>query len=306
MRSKKVSYLRGRRMRATRVDANGRPVYGDNATVTTKGFVTVSYTTNTEEGESITVVNANGETCVAEPATPTFSGFGVEAEFCDVDFALFELLTGQELVLDSDGQAIGITESTAVDLSAVSFGLELWLGADSKGAKASEGSQGQFGYILTPFLGGGVIGDVSIENAAITFTVTGMNTKNGSGWGAGPYNVELVDGVAAPLSTPMKSADHRRIMTVEVAAPEVFAGSTPLLDPSATAMTEIGATPEGLSVAFEPTPVGSDPVWYDFGDGSWDYAETGSYTHEYDEAGTYSVTASRGRSTVTSSVTVTA
>lgn len=303
MKSKRVSFLRGRRMRATLLDAAGRPVYGDSSVVTTKGFISVGYTANTEEGEAIAVTNAGGETCVSEPATPSFNGFGVEAQFCEVDFSLFTMLTGQEVVLDENNEAIGITESTEVNLTDVQFALELWLGATTD-ADASEGSQGRFGYVLTPFLGGGVLGDVTVENAAITFTVTGMQTRNGSSWGSGPYNVQLVGGVPAPLSTPLKANDHRRIMYTEVAPPEIYSGSTPLLDPSADPITSVTATPTGLSVTLEPVPAGTDPVWYDFGDGQWDYAETGSYTHEYAAAGTYTITATRGGATVTTEVTV--
>jgi hypothetical protein len=303
MRSKRVSYLRGRRLRATIVDANGRPIYGDNGAVTTKGYVNVSYTTNVEEGESIILPNAGGETCIFEPATPTFNGFGVEAEFCEVDFALFEILTGQDVVLDAGGRAIGITESTDVNLTAVNFALEVWLGATTTEAAAT-GSQGQYGYVLTPFLGGGVIGDVTIENAAITFTVTGMATKNGSGWGAGPYPVELVGGLPAVLRVPMKANDHRRIMTVEVAPPAVYSGAIPVLDPSKPALTGLTTTNTGLSVAIAPTPAGTDPIFYDFGDGTFDYAATGSYTKVYAAAGTYTLTGRRGSSVFSKSVTV--
>lgn len=304
-KAKRASLIRGKRMRATLVDANGRPVVGEDSVVTTKGYTTVSYTTNSEEGEAITVPNANGETCVSEPASPTFTGFGVEAEFCDVDFSLFEILTGQELVLDEDGQAIGITESTDVSIADVNFALEIWTGADTKGANASTGSQGQFGYILTPFLSGGLISDITIENGAVTFTITGMATKNGSAWGKGPHAVELVNGVPAPLRTALKANDHRRIMIVEVAPPEQYAGATPLLDSTDPAITDITATATGLSVAFSPTPIGTDPIFYDLGDGSWEYAETGSYTHVYDAPGTYNVIARRGVSTVTKAVTAT-
>jgi hypothetical protein len=80
----------------------------------------------------------------------------------------------------------------------------------------------------------------------------------------------------------------------------------PLLDRTDPAITGVTATPTGLSVAFAPTPAGTDPVWYEFGDGQWDYAETGSYTHEYAGPGTYTYTAHRGSSTVTGQVTVTA
>jgi hypothetical protein len=301
--SKKGSFLRGRRMRATLLDASGRPVYGDSSVVTTKGFVTVGYTTNTEDGEAINVTNAAGETCVAEPATPTFNGFSVEIEFCDVDFALFEMMTGQPVVLDENGKIIGITESTDVDLSSVNFALELWLGAQTSD-RPSANAQGQWGYVLTPFLGGGVIGDISVENGAISFTLTGMNTKNGSGWGKGPYKVELVGGVPSPLRVGLKANDHRRIQYTEVAPPEVYPGATPLLDPTDADVTAITATATGLQVALAPTPAGTDPMWYDLGDGSWDYAETGSYTHTYDVPGEYTVIGYRGDSKATKTVTV--
>lgn len=305
MQSKRTSFLRGKRMRATLLNGASVPLVGDSSVVTTKGYITVGMTSNIEEGESINVVNAGGESCVTEAATPTWNGVSVEAEFCDVDFALFEILTGQEVVLDEDGQAIGITESTDIDMTNVKFALELWLGANSDKAP-SVGSQGLYGYVLLPNLSGGVIGDVTVENGAINFTITGMSSRNGAAWGAGPHDVELVGGVPAPLRVPMKVNDHRRIMTVEVAPPEVYSGATPLLDRTDPAVTSLTTTPTGLSVAIVPVPAGSDPMFYDFGDGEWDYTANGSYTHVYDFPGTYIITGKRGASTVTKSVTVTA
>ena len=296
-KSKNTSYLRGRRMRATVLDATGAPVFGEDSAVTTKGFITVAYTTVTEEGEAITVTNAAGEACVAESATPSMNGFTVEGTFCEVDYRLFEILTGQRVLLDDDGIAIGIAESTDVDLSTVNFALELWLG--SKNA-------GEYGYVLTPFLRGGIIGDVTIENAAITFTITGLVTRGGSAWGKGPYAVQKVAGVPAILKDAVTAAEHRRWLTVDVAPPTVFEGSIPLLDPTDPALTGLTTTPTGLSVLIAPAPTGTDPIFYDFGDGTWDYAATGGYTHVYAAAGTYTLKGTRGLSTFTKSVTVTA
>jgi len=231
MESKKPTFLRGRRIRATRLDRAGRPIYGDDSVAISKGVITIGMTTNVEEGEALSVPNFAGETCVSEPAVPSHAGFGVEIEFCEVDFGMFNLLTGQEVVLNAAGDAIGITESTDIDLSNVNVALEMWLGA-SENSAPTDGGDGYYGYIVLPFLQGGVISDVTIENSNITFTVTNMTTKNGSAWGAGPYDVELVGGVAAPLSTPLTSKAHRRIMLVEVAPPEPVAGTIPLLDPS--------------------------------------------------------------------------
>lgn len=294
-KSKNTSYLRGRRMRATVLDSSGAPVYGEDSVVVTKGFITVAFTTVTQEGEAITVTNAAGESCVAETATPTMDGFTVEGTFCEVDFRLFEILTGQRVLLDDDGVAIGIAESTDVDLATVNFALELWLGSKIAG---------EWGYVLVPFLRGGIIGDVTIENAAVTFTITGLVTKGGAKWGKGPYAVQTVGGVAAELKDAVTAAEHRRWLSVDVAPPGVLEGSQPLLDPTDAAVTDITATVTGKSVVFAPTPSGTDPITYDFGDGQWDYAATGGYTHVYDAAGTYEVTATRGLTTVTKSVTV--
>lgn len=296
MQSKKTSFLRGKRMRATRVDRAGRPIIGDGNAVVTKGMITVAYTTITEEGEAISLTNSNGETCVSEPATPSFNGFSVEATFCDVDFALFNLLTGQELIFDENNVAIGITEATNVDMTAVNFALEMWLGS----ANGME-----YGYVLTPFLSGGVVGDFTIENAAITFTVTGMKTKNGSGWGAGPYAVEMLkSGTASALRVPLKAWDHRKIMVTSVAPPEVYAGSVPVLDPTAAALTAVAATVTGKVAALAPTPAGPGVVFYDFGDGTWDAAETGAYSKTYVNPGKYTVIARRGLTSKTTTVVI--
>lgn len=301
----KVSLFRGKRLRVTDLDLAGRPVFGPDSAVVTDGMISVAFTPNVEEGEAITVTNANGDTCVNEPASPTFTGFGVEATFCNVDFALFEKLTGHPVVLNDDGDIVGITEGTTIDVSSVNFALELWTGASSEGS-ARTGAEGKWGYILAPFLRGGTIGDVTVENAAITFTVTGMQTKNGGAWGKGPYAVDLVGGVAALLHDGLDSTDHRRIQAVEIKPPATYEGSVPVLDPTDAALTDITVTGTALAKTFAPAPVGTEPVWYDFGDGNSDYAETGGYTHTYAAAGTYTVTARRGLSKVTKSVTVTA
>lgn len=293
--SQSAKYLRGKRMRVTVLDVAGRPVIGDSSVVSTKGAVTIGYTSNVADGNAISVPNMNGEACLSEPATKSFTGFGVEIAFCDVDFALLEILTGQEAYVNEDGVVIGLTESTDVDLSAVNFALEVWLGSVNPG---------EYGYVLTPFLSGGVIGDVSVANDAITFSVTGLQTRNGNAWGRGPFDVEMVGGVASPLRVAMKSNDHRRIFNTRVAPPAIYSGATPLLDATDPAVTSVTATVTGNSVSLAPVPAGSDPVWYDFGDDTWDYAETGSYTHVYENPGAYTVTAHRGKSVVTKAVTV--
>lgn len=307
LRSKKASFLRGHIMRATRLDRVGRPIVGDESVVTSEGFISVAYTANNEEGEAIAVTTANGKTCVSETATPSFNGYGMEIQFCEVDFALFTLLTGQEVIIDPQtGDAVGFKMESGVDVAANPFALELWMGAVTD-ATPSENSEGFYGYVLTPFLNGGTVGDFTVENAAITFTVSNLSTKTGSNWGAGPHEVQLgADGTRSVLTDPVSNREHLRSQIVEVAPPAAQVGARPLLDLSDPDVTAISAAATGLAVDITPTPAGTDPMWYDLGDGTWDYAETGSYSHTYAAAGTYTIVGYRGGSSASTTVTVSA
>ena len=154
--------------------------------VVTDGFVSVALTANINEPEEIVVTNANGKTCVRDPGCPEFQGYGVEITFCEVSPCLFSLVTGQPSVLDANGEVVGFRMNSGISSAAPGFALEVWMGVPGV---ACSGEAGAFGYLLLPCLQGGVIGDFTIENAAITFTVTGAITKDGNGWGVGPYDV---------------------------------------------------------------------------------------------------------------------
>lgn len=304
LNSKKVSFLRGRVMRATLVSAVGAPVIGEESQAVSKGFISVAYTSNTEAGTDVTVTNARGETCLSEKGKPSWTGVGIEVQFCEVDPAVFSLITGQDVILDPEtGEAIGFSMEEGVDLDANVFALELWMGTQTNQTPHAN-SEGFYGYVLTPFLSGGVLGDFTIENGAITFTVTGLTSKKNSQWGIGPYLVQLgAVGTPARLSTAIKTNEHLRTQVVEVAPPEPFVGMRPVLNPTDTALVSISGTPTGLSVAFAPS-AGTQPMWYDFGDGTWAYDADGSYTHVYAAAGTYDVIGYRGTSSATTQVTV--
>lgn len=308
--TKSFSLLKGRRLRVTRVDNCGRVVYGDDSTIVNKGFVSVGLTTNTTESDAISVTNANGDICVSESGVVSLAGYGVEIAFCNVDPELLALITGQEVYLDAQGDPIGFTQNTKIQLDG-GFALEVWAGAAGTDVCADPNAQGSYGYILLPSLQGGVLSDFVVENAALTFTMTGANTKDGHRWGSGPYNVMLNSlGTAAPLIKPLDANDALLLIGVSVAPPEATVGSRPLLDPAAPAVTAVAGTttPASLTVAFAVTPDDqTTPVWYDFGDETWDYvpaAEMGETSHTYAEAGTYTVKASTNGTWVSTTVTV--
>lgn len=309
--TKCLSLVKGRRIRVTRLDSCGRPVFGDDSQVVSRGFISVAYTANTTESDEINVPNASGEVCVYEPSVTSLVGYGVEVTFCQVDPELLALVTGQNVVLAADGTTVvGFDIDTKIGLENSNFALELWAGSPAGDACSTAGAQGSFGYILLPFVSGGILGDFTVENAAVTFTITGANTKEGNSWGVGPYDV-MLDGSVSPqpakMATPVSTTAALRTMIVDLAPPADACGARPLLDTTLPALTSIAGV-EGdtdMEANFTTTPASTGPVWYDFGDGGWDYvAAPGAASHEYDTAGTYTVRASQNGTWVETTVTV--
>lgn len=297
-------------MRVTQLDGCGKPVYGDSSVGVSDGFVSVAFTANTDEGDAIDVTNAAGKSCVHEVPCPTFQGYGVEITFCNVDPALFAILTGQEAVEDYAGLETGFRINSDISGCDSGFALEVWTGVPGVQCADDAAAGGTpSGYMLLPFVQGGIFGDFTVENDAISFSVTGAQTKTGSGWGVGPYDVVPGSGgVASKLANPIKTGDHLHIQYTDVNPPSSSCGTKPLLDPTGAELTGVTATPgAGHSAQFSPTPTSSDPWWIDFGDGTWDYAaDGGSITHAYATAGSYTYVAYRGSSMFTGTTAVTA
>jgi hypothetical protein len=107
--------------------------------------------------------------------------------------------------------------NTDVDPANAAFALEVWSNVPGV---ACEGGITGYGYTLLPFIAGGVLGDFTIENGAVTFQLTNAATKNGNSWGVGPYNVNPgVAGAASPLATAMGPKDVLHVQYTTIAPP---------------------------------------------------------------------------------------
>lgn len=232
-------------MRATKTNGCGVVVLGPTNAVVSEGFVSVGLTANNQEGEAIEVVNAAGNVCVSDTPPPKFLNYAVEIAFCGVDPELVNLLTGQPLVMNAAGTtAVGFRVESNIDVTAIGFALELWTGVP---ADTCAGGTTQYGYILLPFIKGGTLGDITVANAAVDFTLTGATTRNGAGWGVGIYNVvRNASNVAAPLATAIGTKTHLHTEVTTVAPPTAACGAVAVGVPATTA---IAGTPGTFSPA---------------------------------------------------------
>jgi hypothetical protein len=225
------------------LDACGTPVLSPTSVVTSKGFITVALTATINTGNAISVINANGDTCIKDDPNPEFEGYVAQIDFCGVDPDLFHIVSGMPLVTDSQAtpQNVGFRQNSDVDVSLSGFALEMW--SDVPGQVCAVAGQKSYGYMLLPFLKGGVIGDFTVGNDAVNFSLTGAATKTGSGWGVGPFNVTRnLTNVAVPLKTAILSGDHLHLELVTVNPPTAVCGATALGVPATSIVAGIPAT----------------------------------------------------------------
>ena len=211
--------LLGKRLRITTLDICGNPPAATtpSTTVVTDGFITVNLSSEVEDGAEIITKKANGALCVNEKLDNSFKRFTVGIDFCGVNPSLLAMVTNAQTYADYalDVAGFKVGEGAIADR----FALELWTGLS--GAACLPGAAFSGGYLLLPFVAGGVIGDITVDGEnAVTFSLTGAYTRGGNVWGVGPYNVvNNATSVASPLPTALDPLDHLLLMDTSLAPP---------------------------------------------------------------------------------------
>lgn len=220
--TKCVSFAQGRRLRMSQIDRCGNPT---GLYVVSKGFVSIAVSSESVAGTTIEPVNANGELCYSFRSKDQFTRHTVELEFCEVDPTLMGMATYTEPVEDWEGEVTGF--QTLEGAAELNYALEVWMGVPGEECPP-EGANpvDSLGYVLLPWLNPGVLGDYTIGNDAINFTVSAFTTA-GSPWGVGPYDVlaQDADNTPGPLITPVHELAHAYLTWTSIPAPDPFCGA---------------------------------------------------------------------------------
>lgn len=220
--------IKGRIARLTRLNNCGVPVVGAKSSLTTKGFIKVDISPTYEDGTQYRQKNADGEYCVNDRDDGVLTELGVTIDFCKVDPDAVEMVTPSDLIL-SGADAVGF--QLGEDKPTERFALEIWSYVAGSGA-CSGGSQ-KYVYWLLPNLGNGKIGDLTIEDATLTFqmSATSKGAPNSTTWTAGatpattgaPYDQSYLPANAAVLL-----GRHIAVATTIVAPPAEVCGAVAL------------------------------------------------------------------------------
>ena len=224
MSTKCFAQVRGSVIRVTRLDACGNPDPGQSAVVVSKRVSTVSIDEVTDDGTNIRERNFGDELCIVDDAFTQVIGYSADIALCGVDPDLISLMTGQPVVTNAAGDVVGFDANSDIDLDSFGFAIEVW----SRIANSACDPSGyrSWGYTVFPYMKGGRLGGFSFENGAVQFTISGAQTRDGNGWGVGPYDVDRdEDALPAPLNTPLGEKTHYRNIMVTLDPPEASCGA---------------------------------------------------------------------------------
>lgn len=152
-----------------------------------------------------------------------------------------------------------------------------------------------YGYGLLPRLIQGTIGDVTINNGVINFTVTAI-TRAGNQWGTGPYNVIINEtglnaGFPGPLLTAVNVNSHKCFFWTKLGPPQGDCGCQEIT-PAFSVLPTSGAAAVPRTATF---PLGADgepllPAVIDWDDGATATVTSGTTLNHTYAAGTYNPT----------------
>lgn len=189
--------LQGLALRATLLDECCNPVEGECSTVVSESYISIGLAAEIEAADEFTVKLANGTLCLSETGSPTLKRYKMTAVICRADPDLLNIFAGLNAVLDWDDNAVGFQVPHGLSNGA-KFALEFWTRVPSDSCEP--GASVQYLYWLLPCLENGQIGDFTVENGPMNFTLTADATAS-STWGVGPYDVvgQDIAGTPGPL-----------------------------------------------------------------------------------------------------------
>jgi hypothetical protein len=277
------------KLRFTKVDNCGRPIYGPCSTLIVECFETIQINADLDDGEEIAPVNANGKYCFYVPPPKLDKGFEVVATFNAKNPALYTALNPNWLqIIDEVGNLVGYEHISETSLTA-GVAIEGW--ETVSGGQCDPGGVGSWNYFNLPYVTNFVPGDAERGNAVHQDEWTG-HTLGGNNWGVGPYNVRknASTGTAGPLLVAQARNSHFLDFVTTLAPPASTDECIPLSNPAGPPITASSCVTGGLLISI--TATSARPMQADWGDGTAPETLTTAVakTHTYTTAGRYVVT----------------
>lgn len=276
------------KLRFTRVDNCGRPIYSACSSLIVECFETIEINADLDDGEEIAPVNANGQYCFYVPPPKLDKGFETVATLNAKNPALYTALNpnwGQ--IIDEIGDLVGYEHVSETSLTA-GVAIEGWESVAD--VECEPGVDGVWNYFVLPYVTNWAPGDAERGNSVHQDEWTG-HTLGGNNWGVGPFNIRnnADNGTPGPLIAPMVRNSHFLDLRTTLAPPESTDQCIPLSNPAGPPATLTSSDP-GLEAGVTATSI--RPMSINWGDGTSPEAlvTTVEKTHTYVTPGRYIIT----------------
>jgi hypothetical protein len=161
-------------MRVTALTVAGE-IDADKPILNSKGFITVTFSPQFEEGDEITEKAADGSVCVSFKVDDSFTRVDLSLSLCDVDPEVTALLAGGNVILDDSGSVIGYTSPVAGAKVGNPVAVEVWSQAVVAGKPASDNP---YWHWVFPYVKVRYEGDREIGNSRLSNEFTGQGVGN--------------------------------------------------------------------------------------------------------------------------------
>lgn len=218
--------IQGLALRVTRLDTCCKPATGTACDfAVSESFVTLNITAELEDPDEFIVKLANGKLCINETGCATLKRFNVEIEICNADPDLFEIISGVNTVTDYGGNVVGFEIDAELGGCTDRFALEFWTRVVGDDCVDPVTGASQYLYWLLPCVSNGRIGDITIENAPLTWTLSGEALPS-SAWARGPHNVVPINSSNTPgkLLAPLGADTALHVQYTTIAPPVEVCG----------------------------------------------------------------------------------
>lgn len=285
-------------VRITKVDACGRPVYGECNAVVSKCIATITDEAEVEEAEPRVQTGFDGRPCATTVGCDRVQFHTLEITWSEISMDGFSIMNpGYRITRDSTGQAIGMFANNEIDCSN-GYSIEVWASAmgQSDVCTGESGAEGSWYYRVYPWVTGATPGEVTMGGTdEVAFPMTGR-THGNSRWGTGPYQITLVDGVPSGLPEPFDPDEDEPYWEGIVTLPPPEADcdcidvDRPIPTPATVRITGVAGQSPRCTVQLFADNNGLGPVLVDWGDGSpaQQVNELTTVTHTYANCDSYS------------------
>jgi hypothetical protein len=191
MASDHASSVQAVALRATKLNADGTPVVGENNSYVTNAFARIGFTPEYDEGEEIQERAADGTLCTYYKADDVLKRVAMEVAVCKPEPEIYELLAGGTLLQETT-EIVGWASPGIGEIATPNgIALEVWSKAIVGGKLASVNPY--FHYVF-PIVKLRPDGERALENGIMANVFNGFAFENpafGDGpTGDWPYSVE--------------------------------------------------------------------------------------------------------------------